>query len=57
LNVFDFAGFWPIEDCLDFAFVHAEAVSSEDIAEVFDFHLVPFTFGWTSIEAMFSESP
>jgi hypothetical protein len=55
LNVFDFAGFWPIEDCLDFAFVHAEAISSEDIAKVFDFRLVSFAFGWTSIEAVFAE--
>jgi hypothetical protein len=41
---------------VDFAFVHVEAISSEDIAKVFDFCLVPFTFGWTSIEAVFSES-
>ena len=37
--------------------VHVKAFSGEDIAEVFNFIFVPFTFWWTSIEAVLPESP
>ena len=57
MYVFDFVGFRPIKNSLDLLLVHVKAFSGEDIAEVFDFIFVPFTFGWTSVKAILVESP
>ena len=54
MYVFDFAGF---KNSLDLLLFHVKAFSGEDIAEVFNFIFVPFTFGWTSVKAILAESP
>ena len=57
MHIFDFVGFWPVKNGLDLLLVHAKTFSGEDVAEVFNFIFVPFTFWWTSIKAVLPESP
>ena len=56
MYIFNFAGFWPIKNGLDLLLVHAKAFCGEDVAEVFNFIFVLFTFWWTSVKAVFPES-
>ena len=45
MYIFDLAGFWPVKNGLDLLLVHVKTFSGEDVAEVFNFIFVPFTFG------------
>ena len=56
MYIFDLVGFRPIKNGLDLLLVHAKAFIGEDVAEVFNFIFVPFTFWWTSVKAILLES-